>query len=543
MGNFSVAPVAGKLRLLILFLFVAAAAIRLCHITEPPDDFHPFRQYRCASIARAFYEEAQGRADWAHESADNRHFQDGVLEPPVVEFISVGGYFLLGGEKLWFARVLSVGYWLIAAGLLWRLARRLAGDGPALVTLAVMLFLPYGIVGSRAFQPEPLMVMLQLLTITAVFNHFAAPLRKRFWLAAALAAVTFLIKPTGLFAVFAVFGGLSLWHRGLKATLFGRESILFTVVSMLPAVSYYGWGIWHVAKLQDQATMSFVPQLYTHLHYWTSWARMIGRTAGLLPFAAGLGGILFFARGPARVLVASMFGGYFAYGLVFNYHIHTHDYYSLQLIPIVALALGPITLAAGNWLGAQWRISAWRLAVTLALGGVLLAGGLFAAWQMNLKRTDKAVKERLKAGLGLVGLSEKVFRFVRPGYYGYEQMRADAVEIGELVHHSHHTVLLCVDGPMCVSYFGRLSGKDWPESNLFRFERDVRRLPPIPVAQRFARGFQPMDPEYFIITELGDFAAQPELKEFLDANYPVLADRPGHYRIYRLKPAVPPANP
>ena len=543
MGNSSVAPVSGKLRLLVLFLFTVAAAIRLYHISEPPDDFHPFRQYRCASIARAFYEEAQGRADWAHESSDNKHFQDGMLEPPVVEFISVGGYFLLGGEKLWFARVLSVAYWLVAAGLIWRLARRIAGEAPALVTLAVMLFLPYGILCSRAFQPEPLMVMLQLFTITAVFNHFTAPSRKTFWIAATLAAVTFLIKPTGLFAVFAVFGGLSLYHRGLKATLSGKESILFAAASMTPCLAYYGWGILHVAKLQDQAAISFVPQLYTHLDYWAGWVRMIGRTAGLLPFVAGVAGIWFFTRGQARVMVASMFGGYLTYGLVFNYHIHTHDYYSLQLIPIIALALGPITVAAANWLIAQWRISAWRLVVPLALAVVLLAGGLVALRQTKLKDAGKSSKKSLKAALGLVGLSEKVFRFVRPGYYGYEQMRADAVEIGELVHHSHRTVLLCVDGPMCVSYFGRLSGKDWPESGLFRFEREVRGLPPITAAQRFERAYKRIEPEYFIITEFGDFAHQPELKKFLDTDFQVLADRPGHYLIYQMKPPSPKAKP
>ena len=535
MGNFSVAPLTGKLRGLVLFLFLAAAAVRLYHITLPPDDFHPFRQYRCASIARAFYEEAKGGTDWAHESADNKHFQDGLLEPPVVEFISVGGYFLLGGEKLWFARVLSIGYWLIAAWLLWRLARRLAGEGAALVTLVVMLFLPYGIVGSRAFQPEPLMVMLQLLTITAVFNHFAEPSRKKFWLAAALAALTFIIKPTGLFAVFAVFGGLSLWQRGLKQTLFGKESLLFTFVSMLPAVSYYGWGMLHVAKLQDQATMSFVPQLYAHGQYWTSWARMIGRTAGLLPFAAGLAGILFFPRGVARVVVASMFGGYFAYGLMFNYHIYTHDYYSLQLIPIVALALGPITLTALNSLRAQWKISPLRLIVPLALIGVLLVGGMFALRRMNFKRADQTVKQKMKSALGLVGLSEKIFRFVRPGYYNYEQMRADAVTIGELVHHSHRTVLLCVDGPMGVSYFGRVSGKDWPEAGAIETERTVRGQPRISAQQRFERHFQPMDPEYFIITEFGDLAEQPDLKAFLDRQFKILADQPGRYLIYQLK--------
>lgn len=528
--------------MLVLVMFVLAAAIRLYHITVPPDDFHPFRQYRSASIARAFYEQAIGDSDWAHETAANPHFQDGLLEPPVIELIAVGGYFVLGGEKLWFPRVMSVTWWLLASWVLWRLARRISGESPALITLIVMLFMPYGILGSRSFQPEPLMVMLQLLTILLIYNHFTAPSRKSFWLAVTLAAITFFIKPTGLFAVFAVFGGLSLWHRGLKQTLICKESILFAAISLAPSLAYYGWGIMHVAKLQHQASTSFVPNLFAHLSFWMGWSRLIGRTAGLLPFVAGLAGILFFARGAARVLIASLFAGYFAYGMVFNYHIHTHDYYSLQLIPIVALALGPIMAEAGIRLRAQWQVSPLRIVIPSAIAFILLAGVFFTLGGMKLKNADQSLKKQLKSALGLVGLSEKVFSFVNPSYYGYEQMRADAVEIGEIVHHSHRTVLLCVDGPMCVSYFGRLSGKDWPAASRFRFDRDVFGVATTG-KELYERSFKIIDPEFFIITEFGDFAEQPELKKFLDQSFPVLANKPGRYLIYQLKPASPKVQP
>ena len=38
-------------------------------------------------------------------------------------------------------------------------------------------------------------------------------------------------------------------------------------------------------------------------------------------------------------MLIGLWGGYIAYGMTFSYHITTHDYYNLPIIPIVALSL------------------------------------------------------------------------------------------------------------------------------------------------------------------------------------------------------------
>ncbi len=515
-------------------MFALALLVRLYHITAMPDDYHPARQYRCASIARSFYLSGQPGAE--HASAQNKHFQDGLLEPPIMEMAAVVGYKLLGGEKLWFPRVLSILFWLAGGYWLFRLAVELSGRTAALFTLAFFLFVPYAILGSRSFQPEPLMVALIIATVYGSHRYFQQPSARRLLALASLAAFTILIKPTSVFAICSVFFCLSIYHSGWKLALTRPALYLFGLIAMLPSLAYYGWGLLHVAKLQDQMSISFVPQLFVHLSYWSGWLKMIGRTAGIIPFVLALAGLCFFSKDHRRMLVVALFLGYLAYGLVFNYHIHTHDYYSLQLLPIVALALGPILAVLSAIACDQWRVSPSRLIIPVVLVFALLAVGGFWFKYSNLKRVDAGIKDQLKSSMLLVGLSQKVFMFVNPGYYGFDQARADEEKIGVLVNHSQKTVLLTRDNSLPIIYNAGISGKVWPSHSEIQFQTDFTHRAMLTAAHRYEQFFQPLAPEYFIITEFEDYTNQPDLKAFLEANFPVHASENKRYLIFQLQP-------
>ena len=70
--------------------------------------------------------------------------------------------------------------------------------------------------------------------------------------------------------------------------------------------------------------------------------------------------------------MAGLWGGYFLFGLVFTYHIHTHGYYSLQFVPIVALSLGPLWDLVEGYIGRGGRHHYRR---TVVLGLVVIAVG------------------------------------------------------------------------------------------------------------------------------------------------------------------------
>jgi 4-amino-4-deoxy-L-arabinose transferase-like glycosyltransferase len=513
-------------------IFALALAVRLYHLTQPPLDFHPARQYRGAQVARGFYMPGNGRFPlWEQQLAALDQFQGGLLEPPVLDFIAAQAFKLVGGEKLWVPRLMSIFFWLIAAGFLYLLASRLATPAAAFLSLLFFLFLPYGILASRSFQPEPLMILLMVAALFFIIRYFENPARRGLLAAAAaFAAAALFIKPTCVFILFTVFGALLLHRRGLKKALADPAPYIFVIVSLLPAAAYYIWGFLSHPSLHEQAQDSFIPILLLKPVYWTGWLRNIGRVIGILPFLLALYGLRYFPRGSPRTFVCAAFLGYFIYGLAFNYHIHTHDYYTLQLVPLAALALGPVGVAFAQSAARCWSRPVLRLAVSVAL--LLLVGGAFALARTGLKSASPALKDALKDSGLLVGLSEKVFMFVDPAYYHFDQQLADQKAIGDITHHSLKTIYLDSDF-VSILYNAEIYGDPWPSGGVLSVEK-LKNLPPISAEDRFNRDFKSKNPDYFVISDVGEYLAQPDLVQFLKSHYPVIASQDRRYLIYQL---------
>ncbi|MBK9600225.1 MAG: hypothetical protein IPO36_00010 [Anaerolineales bacterium] len=68
---------------------------------------------------------------------------------------------------------------------------------------------------------------------------------------------------------------------------------------------------------------------------------MLNIVIGGIALMLGLLG-LFFLENEKRRFFLGLWAGYALFGIYFNYHISSHDYYSLPLIPIVALSLAPL---------------------------------------------------------------------------------------------------------------------------------------------------------------------------------------------------------
>ena len=478
--------------LVVAFLFIAALGIRLYHIDKPPLDFHATRQYRSLIIARGYYYERLSIIpEWKKQVASVNKQRQGVLEPPVMELLAATGYSLFGGERFWIPRLLSTLVWLIGAGCLYWIARRIANADAALFSTAFFLFLPFTVIVSRSFQPDPLMVMLLLASILAILRYYDQPSRHRLAIVAILSASAIFVKPVSLFAIYVVFVLLTLHRQGIKKSIISPGFLVYFLVTLLPTLLFYVfYGILRPGNLRTQAQASFLPQLLLNPFFWRGWLNNIHLVVGFPALIGALVGVLMFRKGLSRVLMLSLWAGYALFCLVFNYHIATHDYYHLQLVPIVALSLGPLAALIverledinQEW---YWRIAIWPI-LLLAL---LLSLGVSRSWLLNPE-----VESKVRA----------------------------AQDVGELVNHSTNTIYLASDYGLSLEYHGELSGRPWPLISDLEWER-LAGVPTPDAKARFNDWFANDSPRYFIVMDLRELEQQRDLKAFLTQSFSISA--------------------
>ena len=418
-----------------------------------------------------------------------------------MERIVAATYRLAGGERFWLPQLLSSIFWLVGGGLLYRIAEKTASPAAALFSLAFYLLLPFAVVASRSFQPDPLMVMLLLAGSLAILRYYEQPTSARLIAATGLSALAVLVKPVGLFALVGVFVSLGISRYGVRRAIATPAFLLFSTAILLPTIAFYVYGVFISGFLRDQARSSFLPQLLIDPFFWRGWLANIDRVVGLTPFIGALVGVLLFAPGLPRNMVVGWWAGYAAFCLVFNYHIATHDYYHLQLVPIVALSLGPIVALITRSLndardGSYLRLAFWCIAL-LALS-------------LNLAATR--------------------FRLVNPGYK--DRVRVSE-QIGEHVKHSPNTVYLSSDYGLPLEYHGALSGRPWPLASDLEWER-LAGVPAPDAERRFDSVFARAAPQYFIVEDLEQLVQQPDLRRFLIERFPLVV-RTDEFLIFKLE--------
>jgi hypothetical protein len=192
----------------------------------------------------------------------------------------------------------------------------------------------------------------------------------------------------------------------------------------------------------------------------------------------------------ARAAVVGLWAGYGAFCLAFAYHVATHDYYHLPLVPIVALSLGPPVAVLARRVVRTNRPWPWRAAAA-ALGLALVAGA--------------AARGVARAGAGADPAEPRT-----------------AAEIGAVVRHTPRAVVLAADYGGALEYHGRLAGWPWPLASDLEWER-LAGVPPLGAEERFRRWFAPLAPEYFVVADRRELDGQPDLAAFLAGRYPVVA--------------------
>lgn len=479
-------------------LFSVALGVRLVGLSEPPLDFHPTRQYHSALLARRLYfDSVPGIPEWRRHLAQVNRLPR--LEPPLLEHATAFAYRLRGGEDLRIPRVLSIAAWLIGGGFVYRLGRRVAGTAGALVSAAFFLLAPFTVEASRSFQPDPLMVALLAGAFLALLNYGERPRLGLLLLAAAVGGLAILIKPMAVFQVVSTAAAVILFRRRQIGRRWPIHGALFLLgMAVLPAPYYYA----ERGGLDHMAQQSFIPHLLVTRAFWIGWFFKAWTACGLVPPALAALGAWRARDGLARAMLAGMAAGYVAFAIAFNYKVSTHDYYHLQLYPLVAVGLAPLV----DRTAAMVRNSSGQPRLMTAV-----AGGIF-----TLSCLDAALTARSRIRSRDFARELAVYR-----------------EVGERVGHAPSNVLLADHYAYPLKYHGELGGLEWPRSYDFQLTRLMGGTP-LGAGERLKPILESDQPSFFVITVPRDLATQPDLAALLQRSYPLEAAGDG-YLIYRLR--------
>jgi 4-amino-4-deoxy-L-arabinose transferase-like glycosyltransferase len=461
----------------------------------------------------------QGRSDlpdWQRKFAVEQWKSKAQIEPEIVERLAALTY-RFTGEQLWIGRIYSSLFWLVGGVFLFVLARDLSSATGALFALAFYLFLPYAVIASRSFQPDPLMVTFIIAFWWAV-NRWSTSLDAqgastsdsfsrgelgRAVLAGLLGGLAILVKFTAAFFVIGGGLGLILGREPLPRALRRPGVWVMVVIGALPGLIYLVYGTLITGFLDRQFGGRFIPSLLLSPSYYLNWLSTLDHVLGLGILALALLGIFLFRERPARVFVIGLWAAYLVYGLYFDYHIWSHDYYNLPLIPLAAISLAPIADRLGAELGgaaAGSRFARFAIPAVLALG-------LFAVlW--NVRTTLKSVDYRPEAAMW--------------------------AEIGQVLGPGARVVALTQDYGSRLAYWGWLDAAAWPLAGDIAYHSGL-----LGARNDFEQRFDQLAAgrDYFLVTLPDELRAQPLLAERL-ASYPIYRQGDG-YVIYDLRNGGP----
>ena len=485
-----------SLALTLFLLFDIALAIRVYDITDLPLDFHPTRQLFSAAKARGmYYETLPDVPEWQREFAVQQWKTKSTIEPEIMERLATF-FYQYTGEQLWIPRLISAIFWLIGGIFIYLLARDMVSVDGGVLALAFYLIAPYGIFASRSFQPDPLMVMLVVAFWWLVYRWTTELTWKWAILAGIVGGLAIFVKFVAAF--FVIGGALGALLGSFKIRELIRNPQVWTmgVLGVVLGASWFVYGRFVLDLFRNGMSGRFIPSLLLDPTFYVQWQVKGAAVAGGIGIMLGLLGVLIVQQRNVRAFLLGIWGAYFAFGLYFNYHISTHDYYSLPLIPIVAVSLAPL----GEWFFSRLTGagSGW---VRSAVFVILLYGVFSVTWD---------VRNEMKS-------------------VDYRPQIAYWTEIRDALGTNASVVALTEDYGNRLAYWGWQKAANWPSSgDLYQADvrgsqRDIEKLFTELSAQK----------SFFLVTDLKDFAKQTDLQKLL-AGYPLLVQGDG-YLIYDLQ--------
>ena len=483
----------------VALMALGALTLRGYNLDQSVVTFHATRHYRSALLARAcYYDHATHVPQSAIAVARANREMQPAGEPPLMEWLACGAYLASGHENVLIPRTLASVAWVAGAmPLLW-LALRIGSPFAAAIAIALYLFLPYGVVASRNFQPDPLMTLASLWALVALVSHHDHRSISRLFLAAAAVGLAAVIKPMSVFLTIPVLLGLTASRYQSGAGRLAAD-VRLLALALLPGAVYYGYGALFGTLAQDQMQRRFVPELLMTSFFWQGLITQVARVVTIPLLLAAAVGAAVAHRSPARCLLGSLFAGYAAFAAAFTYHMPTHDYYHLPYIAVVALGVAALVARLEASVGQHVSVAA-RAGVTVVVCAAIAISGTLAA----LPRLEAADAPELALS--------------------YE-------EIGELTAHSTKVLFLDPDYGYSLMYHGQLSGDAWPNIDDLAAE-EVTGVETLTADARFLLDYADFAPSYFVVTDFASLEASPDLQAML-ARRTTVVRKTERYHVYR----------
>lgn len=341
-----------SLALLVTLMLALGFALRTYRLDAPLADWHSWRQADTAAVARNFVRDG---FNLLYPQSDSfLALNEGNIPNPHRYFINefplynamVAILYTQFGIHEYLARLTSIAFSLLGALALYGLVSLLLGVGPALLTLAYYLLLPYNIYYSRVVMPDPTFVALSIVSMYWCVLWVKSG---KTWPGIALMitfALAMLVKPYAVFMAIPLFywvivnWGVSVFKKPLAYTV--------AIGAFLPLIlwryhlSLHPEGSFASLWLLNGDGIRFKGSFFRWLIF-DRLNRLIFATGGFALFIAGLftshlkkNTSLFFVWTLATLLYMTVF----AKGNV------NHDYYQLPIVaPGVALiVIGSLSL-------------------------------------------------------------------------------------------------------------------------------------------------------------------------------------------------------
>jgi 4-amino-4-deoxy-L-arabinose transferase-like glycosyltransferase len=484
-------------------IFILGLGIRLYDLTDPPLDFHSTRQLWSAIIARGMY--YQGLADtpvWQKDLVVEAWKAKPTIEPPIFEKIVALTYKVVGQEIVWIPRIYSSLFWLVGGVGLFLLAREMTTVDGGVIALIFYIFIPFGVIASRSFQPDPMMVMWIILAWWAFHRWQRLPSWNYTIAVGLFVGIAMFVKSVAVFMLLGGMAALILTDLGINRAIKNKQVWVIAIISSLPVLVYTVYGIITLG-MENQFQGRFFPELLKDPGHYVRWGSEMMAIVGFSGLILGLVGTFLYKEPAHKAFILGLWGGYFVYGLFFPYHFLTHNYYHLPLIPLAAISLAP--LAASVFEKAS-SLDLKRLSKSGIIGAILL-GVILQIWDVR------------------VGLARDDYRHEPP----YWEAVAGEVERGSEV------VALTQDYGDRILYYGWLQVRNWPETGQLAY-RDLRGGRPLEFDEMFDE--YTLDMDYFLVTRIKELDRQPELKNKLYDSY-AIAEQGDGFILFNLNQPLP----
>ncbi len=474
----------------IVIIFLVGTGLRFVDLTDLPLDYFPMRQLRGLIIARAIYYQFLPSVDpTLRAKAENVAATMDENEPPIFDGLVGLTYLAIGGEVLWVGRVYAILIWMLGGLALYLLARRFTSPVAAIATLIYFLFLPWSVIFSRIFQPDLPMMTLTLWTAYALYRWSESPNWKWAILTGLLAGFAGYVKLPAVFPILLMLVGVVLATLGFKKAIKSPQAwVMAALFISFPAI-YYIFFIPDWSGAYVGFTLGLMNQLIQPSFY-IRWIIFAGGLVDLGVAIISFVGIWLLPK-KARIISMGLWGGYFLYGLAFPHHILTHEYYSIPLIPAIALSLAPIAGFIFDRIGSFGKLSQFALVGTLAFSV------FYSGWMSRSIMLSKSYREE---AIGWVKVGEAL------------------PQQGNLMGITHE------DGYR-LAYFGLRQVVPWPYT-----AQDEAALGTNDPMSEFVTLFKnaTAGQDYFVVTLFPNFEAQTLLKTYLYNHYPIYGQGEGY---------------